>query len=97
MTTGQPSNAPENIGTKPREDATVAAAVTDDRLDAAAGGGGLGGQSAAEGDPQRNRPAGEASRALPLDTGVDGGDAPNRAQDDAKVQADTAEPHPRSL
>lgn len=97
MTTDQPSNAPDDIGENAREDATVAAAMTDDRLDANAGGGGLGGQSAAEGDPQRNRPAGAAERALPLDTAAAGDDAPNRAQDEAKLQADTAEPHPRSL
>lgn len=95
MTTGQPSNAPEDL--KPKDEASVAAVLTDDRQDAAAGGGGLGGQAAADGDPQRNRPAGTAERALPLDTSVDGDDAPNRAEDEAKLQADTAEPHPRSL
>ena len=40
---------------------------------------------------------GAAERALPLDTAAAGDDAPNRAQDEAKLQADTAEPHPRSL
>lgn len=95
MPTGQSSNAPEDL--TPKDGDTAAAVLSDERLDTPAGGGGLGGQSAAEGDPQRNRPSGNAERALPLDTGVDGSDAPNRAQDEAKLQADTPEPHPRSL
>lgn len=94
MPTEQISNAPEDL--TPKDGDTAAAVLSDERLHTPAGGGGLGGQSAAEGDPQRNRPAGDAEPALPLDTGVDGTNAPNRAQDEAKLQATAAEPHPRS-
>lgn len=96
MTTGQPSNAPQNDAPKPHDDLSAASVVNDDRLDAAAGGGGLGGQSAAEGDPQRTGAQGGTMPSTPQDLGITSDDIQGNAAAEARTQADTAEPHPGS-
>lgn len=101
MPTNQPSSAPDDLPVDARDPATPGAVLNDDRLDKAPGGGGLGGQGAA--DPlegSARTPRGTAPNA-PIDvpTPDTGTDASPLAGAEARVRAtesDTPEPHPRA-
>jgi hypothetical protein len=96
MPTNQPNSAPQGNPPEPRDDLTAAAVLTDDRLDSQPGGGGLGGQAAAEGSPDASRPQEASTRSTPQTPNVTAEDAPGRAEAEARLQSDTADPHPRS-
>ena len=97
MPTEQPTSAPD-MAPQPNDRETAAKVLHDDSLDTPAGGGGLGGASAA--DPlggSARTPSGTAPNA-PIDVGIDG-DSDAAAAAEARVQAsqaDPVEPHPSS-
>ena len=96
MPTDQPSNAPDATP-KPNDHETAANVLQDESLDMPAGGGGLGGASAADSLGGSGRTPSGTSPNAPIDTGVSAdGEA---AAAEARVQAsqtDAAEPHPSS-
>ena len=88
MSTDQPSSAPQADAPKLRDDATAAAVLHDDALDQPAGGGGLGGPSAASAPG----PAGAATPNSPIDARVPHGGGDAKAEGEARVQAAAAPP-----
>ena len=99
MPTDQPSNAPDGIPPKPRDDVTAAAVMHDEQLDDAPGGGGLGGAAAADPLSGTAGPKLGATRNSPIDSGIDA-DSDAKAEAEARqraVNSGPAEPHPTSL
>lgn len=89
MPTNQPSSAPQDDAPRPTDDLTAAAVLHDEALDQPAGGGGLGGASAATAEVGT---AGAATRNSPIDapTPHDGGDA--KAEAEARLLSTSSDP-----
>ena len=88
MPTNQPSSAPQDAAPQPADDLTAAAVLHDDALDQPAGGGGLGGASAAASLGQ----AGAATPNSPSEapTPHDGGDA--KVESEARLTSASSAP-----
>lgn len=88
MPTNQPSSAPQADAPQPMEELTAAAVLHDGQLDQPAGGGGLGGASAAAGAER----AGAATPNSPIEaeTPHDGGEG--KAEDEVKVLSASTAP-----
>ena len=88
MPTNQPSSAPQNTAPEPTDDLTAAAVLHDEQLDEPAGGGGLGGASAAAGIGR----AGAATPNSPIDvpTPHDGGHG--KAESEARLLSTSGSP-----
>ena len=92
MPTDQP-NSSTDLPAEPREDATAAAVLHDERMDEAPGGGGLGG-AAANPLGGSSRAPGGASPNAPIDPGVSAGDAGASAEAKVLATEGEAEAHP---
>ena len=106
MPNSQPSNAPSETPADAREEASVARQVADGSGEDAPGGGGLGGQAAADRlggsgrTPRGTAPNAPIDVATPPSAGTHELGEGRGAERDAQVeasQADAPEPHPSSL
>lgn len=88
MPTNQPSSAPQDDAPVPTDDLTAVSVLHDESLDQPAGGGGLGGASAAA----RTGTTGAASPNSPIDAALphDGGDG--QVESEARRQATSNAP-----
>lgn len=86
MPDDQINNAPHDASEDVRGDTTAAAVVNGTRPDLTPGGGGLGGQAAAEADPQASAATGAATPNSPIGAGVRGGTVPTDAEEDATAE-----------
>jgi len=97
MPTEQPSNATDTpIGTDARDDLSAADILSDEQLDDAPGGGGLGGAAAV---PGTARATGGAAPNAPLADAMSGPAAGDEAGGEARTRAagdSPPEPHPSS-
>jgi hypothetical protein len=101
MPTNQPSNAPGETPSNPGEDATAAAVLSDEQLDATPGGGGLRGRGAADSDGGSLHAGGGQTSNSPIDVPTPStASADLQAGHEAAVRAagaDAAEDDPTSL
>jgi len=95
MPTSRPNNAPENLGSDARDRDSASAVMNEEARDQP-GGGGLGGQSAAEGAPDATRTNQAATPSNPDSPAVAGDSGSLKAQEEAQhlTSGDAAEPKP---